>query len=347
MQKIKRFKFPCPENKPRKKIWPVFLPYQGCPNRCIYCAQIAQTGTSLHSLHDYYQALKTDLERASAQNYTPMELAFYGGTFTALPDKWAYRFLELTAKFKEKGLISKIRCSTRPDVLTRELLQDFQLMGLDMVELGIQSFSDEVLEHSRRGYTSKIAENSCQMVKQAKMDLGIQLLPGLPKQDRERWFHDVTCTINQQPSVVRIYPCLTIKKTKLAQMWEQNKYTPWSLAETVNLLSRGVLSLCRNNIQVSRMGLPPERDLLNQIIDGPWHPALGSIVQSRILYYLLLTQKSIMGPSNNFTLFSPKKYQGIMWGYKGSNKQALNSIGIHPQNVVFWNKDYFQLQSFN
>ncbi len=346
MQKIQYFKFPCPDNNPRKKIWPVFLPYQGCPHRCIYCAQIAQTGTGLHFLHDYYRELKSNLERAYARNHTPMELAFYGGTFTSLPDKWAYRFLELARKFKEKGLITKIRCSTRPDVLTQELLQDFRLLGLDMVELGIQSFSSEVLQHSRRGYTSRIAEKSCQMVQQAKMDLGIQLLPGLPKLDKKRWLQDITCTINLQPCVVRIYPCLTVKGTKLAQMWEENKYTPWSLTQTINLLSRGVLSLWRNNIQVSRIGLPPEQELLNQLIAGPWHPALGAIVQSRILYYLIYTYKLILGASNKLWLFSPQKYQGILWGYKGSNKPALNHIGIHSKNVEFWQKDYFQLQGY-
>ena len=343
MQNIQRFRFPKPENKVRKKILPVFIPYQGCPNKCIYCAQVAQTGTEIHSLSRYYKELKGRLQKAYAEDHAPLELAFYGGTFTALPDNWAYKFLELANQFKEKGAISKIRCSTRPDALSFNMLQEYKDLGLDMVELGVQSFSEDVLAVSNRGYGRDTVISSCRLVKQAGMELGIQLLPGLPLHEREKWSQDVSRTIEQKPSLVRIYPCLTIKGTKLARWWEQGKYTPWSLAETLGLLTRGVFSLWRNNIKVNRIGLPPEKEMLDRLLAGPWHPSLGDIVQCRILYYLILTNRLILG-SSRLKLFSPKKYQGLIWGYKAMNRQKLNTIGISPRNVVYWEKDYFQLQ---
>ncbi|MFW6414899.1 MAG: radical SAM protein, partial [Thermodesulfobacteriota bacterium] len=233
-----------------------------------------------------------------------------------------------------------------PDALSPDTLQDFKELGLDMVELGIQTFSEDVLTVSNRGYGSDTAIRGCRLVKQAGMQLGIQLLPGLPLHDKEKWLRDITGTIRERPSLVRIYPCLTIKGTKLAKWWEQGRYSPWSLAETLELLTRGVFKLWRNKIKVNRLGLPPEKEMLDRLLAGPWHPSLGDIVQSRILYYLILTNRLILGTSR-LELFSPRKYQGILWGYKGMNREKLNNFGINSEIVTFWDKDYFQLQSLN
>lgn len=344
MKNSVKFYFPQPENPTQNRIWPVFLPHQGCPNRCIYCAQVLQTNTKIRSLEEYYRDLRNQLESALSNRHYPLELAFYGSTFTGLPGKWPYRFLELVQEFKEKGFVTRVRCSTRPDFLSPDLLRDFKKFGLDLVEIGIQSFSREVLQVSQRGYSSDVAQESCYFVKQSGMQLGIQLLPGLPRYTSKTWFQDLNKTINQAPSLVRIYPCLTIRGTKLAKLWEQSRYSPWSIQETCSLLARGVLRLWKNNIKVHRIGLPQEKEMINNLRAGPWHPALGAIIQSRILYYLIRTYKLFLDNSRVW-LYCPKRYQGLIWGHKGMNKPGLEKIGITPENVTFWEKDYFLLGS--
>lgn len=330
----------------KTRIWPVFLPFSGCPQRCIYCAQNLQTGLEPAPLSEHYQGLKMSLDKALGTNQRPLELAFFGGTFTALPDKWIDAFLALGQSYRAKGLITRIRCSTRPDRLDHLTLKYLRQSGLDIVELGIQSFSDDTLRASQRGYTSLQAQQACQLVQEAHLNLGIQLLPGLPGQNTRSWLQDIQTTCKIRPDLVRIYPCLVLAGTPLAQMWYEGKYHPWTLDQTIKYLSRGVLKLWRHNIPVIRIGLPPEKKMLDSLLAGPWHPALGSMVRGHILFATLLIQAMALGKAAK-KLISPKRFQGELWGYKQKYLQQYKKIGIDPQRVHYWDKPYFVLQTLS
>ena len=150
------FRHPEPSASP-KRIWPVFLPFHGCPGRCVYCAQETQTRTRSGSLSEHYARLERDLLQALDSQKPPLEIAFFGGTFTNLPGDWALRFVDLARSFRQAGLVTRIRCSTRPDSLVPGQLQDLRRTGLDMIELGVQSFSSQALRSCRRGYDADVA----------------------------------------------------------------------------------------------------------------------------------------------------------------------------------------------
>lgn len=139
-----RLVFTHPEPTPHPtRVWPVFLPFAGCPYRCVFCAQDKQTGRDGVELEKILHALEHDLDDALAAGRGPYELAFYGGTFTALPEPWPQMFLGLAMRYRERGLVTHVRCSTRPDCVDDFSLSMLRAQGLDMVELGIQSFDDE------------------------------------------------------------------------------------------------------------------------------------------------------------------------------------------------------------
>ncbi|HMB30573.1 MAG TPA: radical SAM protein [Desulfohalobiaceae bacterium] len=337
-----------PPEPPYKKtrIWPVFLPFAGCPQRCIYCAQNLQTSSKPAPLSIHYQRLKESLDKAIKDKQPPLELAFFGGTFTALPNEWLNAFLKLGNYYRQKGLITSIRCSTRPDFIDPPLLEQLRKSGLDMIELGIQSFSNNVLKASKRGYTQFQAHQACRTVLESELDLGIQLLPGLPQHSPKKWIDDIQTTCSLHPQIVRIYPCLLLKGTPLAKTWFEGSYHPWSLHLTIKGLSRGILKLWRQKIPVIRIGLHPEQEMLTNLLAGPWHPSLGLMVRSRILFYILLTHSLIMGNAKK-RLMLPEKYQGEIWGYKKNYLQRYKNIGIDPQNVQFWDRSYFMLQKLS
>ncbi len=338
--------YPPEPSYPRTKIWPVFLPFAGCPQKCIYCAQNLQTNSRPAPLSTHYQRLQKELDNALMNNHPPLELAFFGGTFTGLPQHWLNAFIELGQSYRQKGLITRIRCSTRPDFIDRPLLEELRISGLDIVELGIQSFSDNVLRASQRGYTGLQAQQACRIVLDSDLELGIQLLPGLPRHTGQVWDDDVKTTSLLHPNIVRIYPCLLLKGTPLAKWWLNGDYLPWNLTQAINRLSRGVLRLWRQDISVIRIGLHPEREMLDNLLSGPWHPSLGLMVRSRILFYILLTYSLLLGDRPK-RLFSPKKYQGELWGYKKNYFPRFKKIGLDPQNIHFWDKPYFILQNLS
>lgn len=321
--------------RPPNPIWPIFLPGMGCPTRCIYCDQKLQTGTVVpQSLARIYENLARDLDLAWQANRQPFEMAFFGGTFTSLPRFWRLKLIELASGYKNKGLVTAIRCSTRPDCCSKTVLSELTERGLDTVELGAQTFCSHVLRASNRGYASQTIHTACALVRASGLRLGIQLLPGLPGHDSWKWLYDVRQTCSLKPDFVRIYPCLVLTGTPLYRLYEQGRFKPWSLNQTVLALARGFLRFWSYNVPVIRMGLPPESDLLQAVAAGPWHPALGSLVRSKVLLALIQYQ-SLSLPPGPKSMQCPRSLQGDLWGYKGINRERLLNLGLSPERVTY------------
>ena len=321
---------------PRKRtpIHPVFLPGMGCPRTCIYCDQALQTGVSSRPLPDIYHHLSVFLQRARAENRPPFELAFFGGTFTALPRKWQIQFVDLVQGYKASGMITALRCSTRPDACDPQHLLHLQNRGLDLIELGAQSFDPWVLRASGRGYTPECIHRACRDIRESGLSLGIQLLPGLPRHTIPLWLKDIRHTCALKPAFVRIYPCLVLAGTPLHNLWTQGRFQPWSLDMTVTALARALLRLWRADIPIIRMGLHPEPGLVRSIQAGPWHPALGTLVRSRVLMALISAMSRHLPPGPK-VLTCPGSVQGELWGYKGSYRLRLHSLGISSKRIVY------------
>ncbi|WP_432738715.1 elongator complex protein 3 [Maridesulfovibrio sp. FT414] len=340
---IKTFSHPEPDHL-RSRIWPVFMPFMGCPVRCVYCSQERQTGTGAKPLGDIYQSLSRDIpEFFNSGRRNPMELAFFGGTFTALPFEWQLRFMGLAAEFKKFGFITKVRFSTRPDCINPEELEQLKATGLDMVELGIQSFAPRTLKRSARNYTPEAAAQACRTVRDCGLSLVVQLLPGLPGSSEGDFQRDIDRTIEMLPDAVRIYPCLTVRGTALEKLYLAGKYRPWDLQQTVQELAPALLRLWKSGIHVIRMGVAHEAGLEDNIVAGPYHPALGQSVRSRALYLYLRTELAALDLHRRH-LYVPQRYSGEFWGHKGCLKVSYEAMGISPQNTVFHESSHFVLE---
>ncbi|WP_320171438.1 radical SAM protein [Maridesulfovibrio sp.] len=337
------FKHPEPKHV-KKRIWPVFMPFLGCPSRCVYCSQERQTGTGLRSLNDIYQDIEREIpEFFKTGERDPMELAFFGGTFTALPFEWQMRFIGLAERFKREGFITAVRFSTRPDCIDANRLEKLKEAGLDIVELGIQSFSALTLRRSARNYTPETAIAACRTVKTAGLSLVIQLLPGLPGSQEGEFQRDVAQTVKLGPDAVRLYPCLTVAGTVLERLYRAGKYRPWTLEQTEIELAHGLMQLWPAGIHVIRIGVAHEEGLAESIVAGPFHPALGQAARSRALY-LFLGSKLAQYKSGPARLSVPARYSGEFWGHKGNLRELYAGLGLSPENVVFKNTDEFILE---
>ncbi len=336
------FSYPEP---PRQKttVLPVFIPFLGCPSRCIYCAQHLQTGTRVRSLERVYEETRSLLESLEEKGKKDYEVAFFGGTFTGLSPRWINLFLHLTERFKERGLVSKVRCSTRPDFIDKKVLS--LLRGrVELIELGIQSFDRSVLELSRRGYAPDSALSACNMVMEEGFSLGIQLLPGLPGFSRRVWHKDVKTTISLSPECVRIYPCIVLEGTELARWYREGRYVPLSLEETIKMVGWALFRFWRHGIRVIRIGLHNQTSLDREVIGGPWDPCLGSQVRgyvlSRFLYAHLLARE--LSPSL-VKLTCPGRVQGDIWGRRGIYKRFFRAIGMDPGSIYFKDVSVFSV----
>lgn len=327
-------RFPHPEPLPlRLRLLPVFLPFAGCPARCVFCDQHVQTGRGEVGP----DAALADLAVRLGQEQGPYALGFFGGTFTGLSPVWQDRFLALAGRFMGPEGLVHLRLSTRPDRVDRQGLDRLRASGVSMVELGVQSFSSAVLAASGRGYEGSLAEKACAMVREAGLELGIQLLPGLPGHDVRLWRDDVRRALALSPDVVRIYPCVVVRGTPLADMFGEGEYVPWPLETAALECGRAVLDFWQGGVRVIRLGLASEAGLLERLVAGPWHPAFGNMARSMALR-LYLEEKIGATGRRAGRIFLPRRLAGELWGHGRANAPALARLGIVRENVEYWSE---------
>ncbi|MBQ7606743.1 MAG: radical SAM protein [Desulfovibrionaceae bacterium] len=308
----------------RRVIHPFFIPYLGCKARCVFCAQHTITGESGEDPIDRLKPLVMQLRARRALGLPPPELAFYGGTFTALPED-ILRICAKTAQALIKAqLICAWRISTRPDALSAARLSLLRTFGCTTVELGVQSFFDEPLEFSRRGYTGRIAREGICRVKDLGFACGVQLLPGMPGSTPAIFLDDVKTAIGLGADMLRFYPCLVFPKTELARLWARGEYAPWDMETTLETLSYGYRFAQCAHIPVIRMGLSLDRSGQESLLAGPWDPALGSRVMARAL---LSCVRELL-PKAPFDLLAPLWVQGFFFGRGRELARAWEALGL-------------------
>ena len=262
------------------RIIPVFIPHAGCPHQCIFCNQKKISGQSEASLLNAEKQINRYLQwiKPSSEN----EIAFYGGSFTGLPVELQKGLLTLSDRFVELGVIGSVRLSTRPDYINADIVELLKQHHVTLVELGVQSLDNNVLQIAERGHSAAEVEKAVACLKTKNMRVGIQLMVGLPKQDWQSLEDTVEKVVLLKPEIARIYPLLVIKDTPLEKMYRDKVFFPLSLSAAVAQASYVYERLTSNGIEVIRIGLQADEELCkgDNIVAGPFHPSFGELVKS-------------------------------------------------------------------
>ncbi|HOJ80961.1 MAG TPA: radical SAM protein [Clostridiales bacterium] len=266
-------------------IIPIFVPHKGCPNDCIFCNQKKISGQLEEMTPDkIHETVKEHLGTISQDAF--VEIAFYGGSFTAIDKVLQEEFLKHAWSYIEAGKVSEIRVSTRPDRIDTEILEMLKKYGVRTIELGVQSLDDEVLRASLRGHDSAVVFRSAKLIKDMGFRLGIQIMTGLPGDTREKCMETARKVVSMSPDVVRIYPVLVIKGTGLERLMEKGDYRPQTLEEAVDLCAELLRLFEDNGIDVIRVGLQPTENIRegagSDVAAGPVHPAFRQLAQARL-----------------------------------------------------------------
>lgn len=263
----------------RQVIMPVFVPHMGCLHQCVFCDQFRITGQWQPPQREALAAMAEEWRASSGQ--VP-ELAFYGGSFTAIETATQEALLGAAAQLLAKGAISGIRLSTRPDALDDEVLARLRYHGVETVEIGVQSLDDEVLAASQRGHTAAQAISAITRVKAAGFRCGAQLMLALPADTPAKSLATCEKVISLAPDLARIYPTAVIRGTALAQQYASGVYTPWPMDDVIETAAAMLDRFEEAGIPVIRIGLQAEENLSGgDVIAGAYHPALGERVKAR------------------------------------------------------------------
>lgn len=300
----------------------LFVAHVGCKHRCSFCDQNTITGTlSLPTAADIAEAV---MIAQSSKNYSPetTEIAFFGGSFTAIEKEYMTELLDAAYPYVEQGIVKGIRVSTRPDAISTEILEFVKSKGVTAIELGAQSMDDEILSLNKRGHTAKDVEKASEMIKNSGIELGLQMMTGLYGSTPEKDMETAEKIIALNPKTVRIYPTIILEGTLLGVLYKKGEYDTYSL-ETTTALCADLLEKFQNaGIKVIRLGL---HDIdKEKYLAGPWHPAFRELVDSR-RYLKLALEK--MGTSGKYNIYVNPSAISKMTGQSRSNIAELSKRG--------------------
>ncbi len=264
-------------------VIPVFIPHQGCPQNCIFCNQVSISGQKSSACTDDEGLVRSTVNTwlGRSRRRKRVQVAFFGGSFTCLPRERQQSLLTAVQPFIHAGDVQSIRLSTRPDCIDNDVCEFLKKNHVTSVELGVQSLDDKVLQAAWRGHSAADSVRAAKSVSNAGLELGIQLMPGLPMETSGSWFATLRQVLQLQPDCVRIYPTLVIDGSGLATQFREGNFRPISMNRAIALCGRAREIFDSAGIKILRMGLQASESLEEQLLAGPYHPAFGEMVTAR------------------------------------------------------------------
>lgn len=327
--------------KKKHKNIPIFIPHLGCPNNCVFCNQRSISGTRDFDIKKVSFIIDEALSTIDIAN-TDLQLAFFGGSFTGIDRGDMLYLLSLGKSYIDRGIISSIRLSTRPDYIDREILDILQSYGVRAIELGIQSMSDKVLKSSGRGHTSNDTRRACSMIKEyGCFELVGQMMTSLPGSapDDDRETAHAIASIGADKA--RIYPTMVFCSTPLEEMYRNGSYKSQTLEKSVSLCTDIFEIFNKAGVEVIRIGLAESEGLHtgSGITAGAYHPAMGELVVGEFYRRLLDKELRKLGKDNlsgkTLTVTCAKGETSKVIGQKSANKIFLyNEYNVKRVKVI-------------
>ena len=316
----------------KKQIIPIFVPHLGCPQNCTFCNQKTISGQNKqvtgkdvkNTIEEYLKILKNDEE---------IEVAFFGGSFTGIPVEKQNELLDVAHEYILLKKISSIRISTRPDYIDKDVLKRLKKYGVKTIELGVQSSNDYILKKCKRGHTFEDVKRASKLIKWHGFILGHQIMCGLPDSTRLDEINTAKDCAKLKPKIVRIYPVLVIKGTKLEDDYNNGLYEPLSLEQAVETCKELAVFFEKKNITVIRIGLQntdtisnPKNEL-SEVVSGPYHEAFRQLVESAIWYDKILDKiKAFNVKVKKVEIYINKEDVNNVVGHKKENILKLKNI---------------------
>jgi histone acetyltransferase (RNA polymerase elongator complex component) len=304
---------------------PFFIPFYGCPHKCIFCDQNKITGKKTAFSENIENKIKKYLAAIPKSN-SHIEVGFFGGTFTGLPIETQKKFLAPVQYFIESGLIKGIRLSTRPDFVNNNILDFLNQYGVSCIELGIQSMSNTVLSASKRGHSKEDSIRASKLIIKNGFRLVHQIMVGLPKSNYKKEYKTAQYIYELGAKEARIYPVIVIKNTELETLWRSHRYKPLREEDAIERCAKLILYLESKDINIIRCGLHPSEGLINgtEYLAGPFLPSFRQKAESRIFHLML---EYIIQNGAKEISFNPND-EPYFYGYKRSNFPLINKIPL-------------------
>ena len=274
----------------KQYIIPIFVPHLGCPNDCVFCNQKSISGQKKNMTKEEAKKIIDEHLNSIKDEDAQVEIAFFGGSFTAIEPERQEELLQVAYEYIKNGDVESIRVSTRPDCIDKTILKRLKKYKVKTIELGVQSANNYILKNSNRGHTFEDVKKASKMIRWHGFKLGHQMMVGLPESTRIDEINTAKALIKLKPKMVRIYPVLVVKNTKLEEEYKNGNYEPLPLVQAVEICKDLVRMFADKDIDVIRIGLQNTDEITDpsdensEVVAGPYHPAFRQLVESSMWY---------------------------------------------------------------
>ncbi|MBQ4629922.1 MAG: radical SAM protein [Clostridia bacterium] len=311
---------------------PVFVPHKGCPHDCVFCNQRKITGQTddmtVQKAREIIDSHLESIEKYNKKGEYKAEIAFFGGSFTAIEREQMTQLLSLAHEYVKSGRVDGVRCSTRPDCIDDEILLICKSYGMTAIELGLQSADDYVLQCSARGHAFKDTKRAAELIKSHKIELGLQMMTGLPGDTDEKSVNTAKQIVSLGANTVRIYPTLVMEGTHLWKMYKCGEYVPQTLEQAVFLVAKIVPFFNDAGIDILRIGLQTTDNVNEKTVIGPYHNAFAELVYGRVIRNKI---ESYVVENN---------MQNCTFQFEAPKEKISQIIGHKKENLIYFKEKY-------
>ena len=317
----------------KEYIIPIFVPHLGCPNSCTFCNQKTISGQAKQvTAKEVKETIEYYLSNFKDDNKY-VEVAFFGGSFTGIEEEFQEELLQAAFDFIKQKKVNSIRISTRPDYIDKKILKRLKKYKVKTIELGVQSTNDYILARCQRGHTFEDVKKASKLIRRKHFILGHQMMVGLPESTKLDEINTTKSLIKLKPKIVRIYPVLVIKGTKLEEEYRNNEYIPLTVNQAVERCKEIVTLFNKKNIRVIRIGLQNTNTIdepghnESEVVAGPYHPAFRQLVESSMWYDSVVEEIKQFNTKVKLVQVraNPVNINNII-GHKKENIEKLNQI---------------------
>jgi len=308
----------------------IFVPHCGCPNDCSFCNQRTISGASKVPDAEEVKKICDEALDRSTVSAKDTQIAFFGGSFTAIERALMIELLEAAYVYVADGRVSGIRVSTRPDAIDEDVLNILKRYGVESIELGIQSMRDEVLAKNRRGHNSQQVKEAARMIKKFGFEFGAQMMTGLYGDDDEGAEYTACEILKLGPDTVRIYPTVVLKGTELERLMRCGSYVPKDAYNSVALCARLIERFENSGVRVIRVGLHASENVESEMVGGAYHPAFRELCEGELMKGKILDSLKSKVQGSYTVLVNPKDISKAI----GQGKRNINELKNMGYNVT-------------
>ena len=190
----------------------IHIPF--CLSKCPYCD--FYSSTSISAVPDFLNGLSKEMEMVR-NRFDPFDTVYIGGgTPSLLSSKQLENILIRVRKNFDLISNTEITIETNPADLDRSFLESIREIGINRINIGVQSFDENVLGFLGRRHSIKQAISAIEASRRAGFNnIGLDLIYGVPDQNIDLWLDTLRQTIVFSPEHLSCYQLTLEAKTPL------------------------------------------------------------------------------------------------------------------------------------